>query len=124
MPTYKYALIKGEPKRLEISGKWFSQERVVTYDGKPLMIFRNWKALRGGGQATFSNGLQMIVKAGSVWGAPFDIRINGHPVPNTDGDPQRRINNAVAAFGFIAVANILLGFIVAVSKYGFMEYAR
>lgn len=115
MPSQKYALIKGEPKRLEIRGRWFSQERVVTYDGKEVMVFRNWKALRAGGQVTFSNGLPMIVKSGSLWGAPYDIRINGHPLPNTDGDPQQRVNNTAALFGFIAFINILGGFIAAAS---------
>jgi hypothetical protein len=113
MPSQKFALVKGGPKRLQIHWKWFSQERVVIYDGKPLMVFRNWKALRDGGQATFTNGLLLMIKSGSLWGAPYDIRINGHPLPYTDGDPQQRVNNTAAVFGFIAFINILLGFIAA-----------
>jgi hypothetical protein len=120
MPSQKYALKKGGPKRLEISSGIFSQKRTIRLDGKELGIIANERELKQGWSLTSKSGMILAIKKGSAWGAQYDIRLNDVPLPNTDGDPQRRVNNAVGAILYVAISTVVVGLMAMSSRTGFM----
>jgi hypothetical protein len=124
MPAQKYALKKGGPKRLEIAWGIFSQKRTIRLDGKELGVIPNESALKQGWSLTSPNGTTLSIKKGSAWGAQFDIRLNDVPLPNTDGDPQRRVNNAAGVILYIAISTIVVGAMASGSRTGYMNIGQ
>jgi hypothetical protein len=121
LPSQKYALKKGGPKRLEISWRFFSQQRTILLDGKELGVIPNESALKQGWSMTSKNGTTLSITKGSLWGSRFDIRLNSVPLPNTDGDPQRRVNNAAIVMLYIAAVNLFVGMVASNSRTGYMD---
>ena len=107
----KFALQKGEEKRLEIAwkGKWKSvaikldDQEVGTISGKTEML--------EGRDFDLPDGSRLRVQLKKF---PFTSRIlavyrNDEPLPGTNADPLRRLNTACRSIFFIAACGLLAG---------------
>lgn len=111
MPTIKYALEKGQPKRLGISweGKW--QNIKVSLDGEEIGTFRDEEHLRAGQEFPHEDNSRLKVQltGGSIWCPIIQIFKDGEPLPSAGPSPAKRLRMTCQFLFLIAAANLMIG---------------
>jgi len=106
MATMRYALSKGEHKRLALSWGMSYSNFTVRLDGQVIATIPNRKALEAGVSIPLEDGSSLFVyrEKGFV-----RISRNGRPLPGSIGDPQAKLNGAISAILFVGVLSIVVG---------------
>src|SRR5258708_17350286 len=106
MPKQKFALERGGPKRLECSwGAWFRNFK-VKLDGNVVGTFANKKELHKGKEFLLPDSSKLNVRLEK---SRLSLYRNGKAVPNSYGDPVRKLNTAVGLIYFIAILTAVVG---------------
>ena len=104
MPTKKYAMEKGEPKRLEISWKgiWKIKNFTVHLDGNNIGLIANRKELKAGREFALIDGsilkVQLVKK---LLSAELQVLRDDQPLPGSASDPGQRLRVAYGIVFFI-----------------------
>lgn len=111
MPTQKLALIRGGPKRLEISRALFSWRNIVVrLDGQEVGAIRTRKELIAGQHFPLPDGSVLTLRlTRSFLNSELQVFRDGWPVPGSSSDPAKLLSNAYQAIFFIAGVNIVVG---------------
>ncbi len=124
MPTKKYAMEKGEPKRLEISWKgiWKIKNFTVHLDGNNIGLIANRKELKAGREFALIDGsilkVQLVKK---LLSAELRVLRDGQPLPGSASDPGQRLRVAYGIVFFIGGVTIGLGLITELLQVGFLQ---
>lgn len=121
MPTRKFSLDPGGPKRVEISWRSFWKEITVRLDGYVVGTLPNKKALLQGGRFALPDGSYLDVQLARTF-ASVQLRVtrNGQPLPGSDSHPSQRLKMAYGVIFFIAGLNIVLGLIAVLTDTQFL----
>jgi hypothetical protein len=111
MPTKRFSLERGGPKRLEVSWKMFWGDIRIRLDGTEIGSIQNQKELTEGRDFTLPDGSKLNVKL-SRRILTLDIQLlrDGKPVPGSTSDPAQVLKSSYGPIFFIGGLNILLGF--------------
>ncbi len=110
MPSRKFALEEGGPKRLKISWGLLKREYTVWIDGKPLATDITHKMLRLGWSYTFKSGVSLrIIYKTALSSSGLDIYLNDKLLPDSVSHPSQRLKTAYVALYVIAVLNSVVG---------------
>ena len=118
MPTQKYALVRGEEKKLTISwGVGWSNVR-VEYDGEEIGMVETRKELQAGQTFTLPDQSELNVKLqSSIFSSGLSLTRNGVPVPDSAKDPISTIRGCWQIAHIVAAYNILIGILFVVLKF-------
>ncbi|MDT4966138.1 MAG: hypothetical protein QOJ64_875 [Acidobacteriota bacterium] len=121
MPTRKFSLDPGGPKRVEISWRGFWKEITVKVDGYVVGTIADKKALIHGHQFALPDGSCLGVQLAKSFAA-VQLRVtrNGQPLPGSDSDPSQQLKVAYGVIFFIAGLNIVLGLIAVLTDTQFL----
>lgn len=117
MPTRKFALEQGGPKRVEVSWRAFWKDITVKLDGYVVGTIANQNELKQGRHFTLPDGSVLSVQLVKTFGSvQLQVARNGYPLPGSDSDPNKRLSLAYGIIFFIAGLNILLGVIASLTE--------
>jgi hypothetical protein len=112
MPTARYALEPGGPKRLDVSWGAFFRNATVKLDGNVLAVFPTQQELAAGQDVRLPDGSMLHVQlTRGMWGSGIAVLRDGRPVPGSPSDPGARFRLAYQVLFFIAAMNLLFGLI-------------
>ena len=95
MPSRKFSLDPGAPKRVEISWKGFWREVTVKLDGTVVGTIANKKELMEGRQFRLSDGSFLGVQLAKTFlSIKLVVTRNGQPLPGSDSDPGQQLKLA------------------------------
>lgn len=110
MPKQSFALEPGGEKRLEVSWKGIWKDVTVTFDGAPVGVIPDQKALSAGQEFRLPDGSMVKVQlVRKFTAAELQVLRNGQPLPGSASDPGTRLKNAYIMVYFIAGLNLALG---------------
>lgn len=122
MPNRKLAIEPGGVRRLEIDWSLFSRKRTIILDGYVIGEI-TYGELRKGKTIALPDGSSLKVHQTSKWGvAELQVTRNGAYLPDSDSDPQHRLERTVAVIFWIAGLNIAAGvlfFITLDTRYSY-----
>jgi hypothetical protein len=125
MPTKKFSLERGGPKRLEVSWKMMWRDIRIRLDGAEIGSIKNQKELTEGRDFTLPDGSKLNVKLalrGSFITYRYELQLlrDCKPLPESDSDPNQRLASSYNLVFFIGGLNILLGFIAIIFNTTFL----
>lgn len=110
MPSRKFALTPGGPKRLTIAWKLFSNKREIWLDGKTIGEIPDRKTLKKGRAFRLPDGSKLTVRQTQKLGIDeLQVLRNGVPLPDSDTDPERRVRVAYQIIFFLGGINLAYG---------------
>src|SRR3954468_13841258 len=103
MPSAKFALEAGGPKRLEVSWSGFWKNIAVRLDGDEVGSIPTKAELKQGRSFTLPDSSVIHVKlAESVGNVEIQLTRDGRPLPGSAADPLQRVKTAGGIVYFIA----------------------
>ena len=104
MPTYRYPLEAGGPKRLAITMPVFGGATLFEVDGQQVASIPSKGKLAEGTSVRLADGRELRAAYKTKLGMPgWRISLDGVALPGTDDDPDTALNGAVAAFALSAI---------------------
>ena len=112
MPSQKYALVRGEEKKLVISWDIGWNNLHIEFDGKEIGTIENRKQLQAGQEFTLPDKTTLQVKLqNSLVSSGLILTRNGVPVPDSIKDAMTDLRNSYIVGYIVAVYNIIIGFL-------------
>jgi len=110
MPRIKYALEKGQPKRLEISWKGNWKEFTIRLDGEVIGSIDSLEQLKAGQEFLLKDGscLKVWVEGRSMFSLP-KVSKDGQPLHPSGLEPTQRLSNAYRLIFIIGGLNLAIG---------------
>lgn len=108
MPTQRYPLEPGGPKRLVVTTGW--RTATVSLDDEELVAMSSQRELKAGREVPLPDGSTLSIRLHTAGGSS-ELRLlrNGEPLPGSASDPQTRITTAAGVLVFVAVIGVVLG---------------
>jgi hypothetical protein len=106
MPTRRYALNRGEPKRLEMLSPVKGVPLTIRLDGQEVGSIRTRDQLQRGQTFLLSDGSKLRVELAKN---QLLVLRNGQPVPGSPSDPQVRLRNSYGCLFALAGFVLLVG---------------
>ncbi len=117
MPEKNFALEQGEPKRLRVVSKMFSSHHTFYLDGQLLGQIEDAKDLKKGRAFNLPDGTKLNVRQKSTFGSTeLQLFRNGRPLPESDTDPQKRLQISYGFIYAIGVINIVGGILLLLTQ--------
>jgi hypothetical protein len=114
MPIRKYALSRGEPKRVEISWTAFSfKSFIIRFDGYHIGTISSRQELEMGRDFPLADGSVLRVQmTSSFLNTQLRVLRNGQPLPGSPSDPFYILRTAYWIIFFVGGLSTVLGLIV------------
>jgi hypothetical protein len=110
MPTMKFALALGEPKRLEIDTHFGWRDCPILLDGTEIGRVPDLKSLRQGLNYPLPDGSTLTLKYEyKVFYSQFRVERNGVPLPGSNAHPLEKLKTAYILIYIIGGMSFLLG---------------
>jgi hypothetical protein len=119
IPPRHYTIESGGKRDLYLAWDAFTWKNfVVILDGKQISRMDNGAAaLRDGREFRLPGGARLTIQIKRHFlFKDLHVHINDEPIPNTPSDPDVKIRRAANALFFIAVFDVILGFLAAQSS--------
>jgi hypothetical protein len=124
MPTQKYALESGGPKRLEISWKINWKDFTVKLDDQVIGTANSHKELKAGRNFRLPDDSTLFIHLTQTpLSAGLHITRNGLPLPGSAQDPEVKLNTAYGTIFLVAGLNIVLGLLSVLFRIEFLQMA-
>jgi hypothetical protein len=122
MPTKKFSLERGGPKRLEVSWKMMWRDIKIKLDGSEIGSIQNQKELEAGRDFALGDGTTLNFKLKRrIISLDLQLLRNGKPIPESASDPIQRLKSAYNLVFFVGSLNVLLGFGALLSDNAFLH---
>src|SRR5258706_4959206 len=108
MTTRRYALSKGERRRLTLSWGIFYSNFTVRLDDQIIGTIPDQLSLNSGKGFQLEDGSQLFIYRES---SQIKISRNGRPLPGSAADPQVKLNIAMGAIAFVCLASVFFGLV-------------
>lgn len=111
MPTKRFSLEHGGPKRLEVSWKMMWKDVKIKLDGVEIGSIQNQKEFTNGRDFTLADGSKLNIKlTRRLLSLDIQLLRDGKPIPRSVSDPAQVLKSSYGTIFFIGGLNILLGF--------------
>jgi hypothetical protein len=125
VPTARFALERGGPKRLEIRwGRGWGSQTAIILDGKEIGTLPGRKELKEGRLFRLDDGSTLSVQFGpNLITQEFRVLLDGFPLPGSASDPAHRLRVASGVLFFIGGVTIALSLIAELFRIrGLMQH--
>lgn len=109
MRSRRFALEEGGPKRLTISWKGNWNNFSVQLDGKSVLTVPTWKELKEGREVQVEPGTLAVRLKRAYFAPELLLSLNGRSLPQSGGDPRRRLAIAYHTIYFVGGLSIGVG---------------
>jgi len=117
MPEQNFALEQDGSKRLRVVSKMFSSHYTFYLDGQLLGQIEDAKDLKKGRDFTLPDGTKLNVRQKSTFGSTeLQLFRNGTPLPESNADPQKRLQISYGFIYAIGVINIVGGIVLLLTQ--------
>lgn len=122
MPSRKFALEKGQKKRLKISWGFMWKNIVIEQDDREIGTIPGKKEMEQGREFKLDDGSILKVQLVMTLFYPqLKIYRNGKPLPGSDADPIHTLMYAYGIIFFVGILNIIVGIIAEVGRIKFLS---
>jgi len=124
MPSAKFSLETGGPKRIEITWRMGWKDIVVQFDGEEVGRIPSRTELKQGRSFTLPDGSELHVRLKESFGnVELQVSRDGRPLPGSASDPAQRLKAAGYIIYFIAALSGVVGAVAMIFQVEFLEAA-
>lgn len=109
MPSRRFALEEGGPKRLTVSWKGNWNSFAVQLDGTSVLTVPSWRELKRGQEVHLEPGILAVRLKRAYFAPELLLSLNGRALPQSGGDPRRRLAIAYHTIYFVGGLSIVVG---------------
>lgn len=114
MPRRRYALTRGEPKRVEVSSRFFRSDLTIRFDGNIIGTIPTRQELKAGREFSLGDGSVLQVQlVQNFLNTHLRVLRNGQPLPGSPSDPFQILKTTYGVIFFIGGLNIVEGIVLA-----------
>ena len=118
MPIQKYALVRGEEKKLITAWNFGWNNIRIEYDGKEIGTIANRKELQGGKTFTLPDKSKLEVNfQNSIFSSGLILKRDGVPIPDSVNDPMTSIKASWQIALIVAIYNLVIGIVFATNEF-------
>jgi hypothetical protein len=121
VPTQRYALEPGGPKRVEVSWGAFFRNCTIRVDGNVIGVVPGQQELKAGSDFRLMDGSTLRVQlVRGLLSQEVRVLRDGFPLPGSASDPAQRLKTAYGILFFLGALNVLLGLVAEVAQVDFL----
>jgi hypothetical protein len=118
MPVQKYALVRGEEKKLVTSWDFGWNNIHIDFDEKEIGTIANRKELQAGQTFTLPDKSKLEVNfQNSIFSSGLILKRNGIPIPDSVTDPMTSIKASWQIALIVAIYNLIIGIVFAANEF-------
>ncbi|MCB9547003.1 MAG: hypothetical protein H6706_14275 [Myxococcales bacterium] len=116
MPKNSFKLSAHDPRPVTLEWKGMWKNMQVGFDGQPLGVIPDAKALKAGQEFKLPDGSTLSVKLKTGFQTELQVMRDGKPLPGSGGDPASRVKVAQGVIWFVGGLTLILGVVAEVAQ--------